>query len=359
MDKYIHIIIQYYFFFVFILFIVSIPTATCSQNSNCIFNWEKTYNFPEEGIDENAKIKAKEKVLKAISSDYSNLSVSTIRSFVFSQVIRTCANDTRKMTIAYANRDEVKKALSCLPDIKVGITGISDHTLKNNIESNVKSFLKSLYCSFEQNTPLNFEGIKVDDNTKTKIELYYKINPFRSLINEFDKEIYKSDDELLLTNILMTVKPKKVDPFNQEIQMAFDQTGKIVRFVLNARIQNFPSTLSSKQTEKIITFINEFITSYYIGKDSVLKSLGAFIYSNGQSNYINGLKSAFTSPGFVKFVFDEISISVNSDSPEILEARIKHGWEGDKIPKISGYLTIYIEPNQQDVLNNFSWTQTR
>lgn len=243
--------------------------------------------------------------------------------------------------------------------------GVTNHTLKSNIERNTSMLLSAINQAESSGKDINYSGINIDNLASQSIGMMWNNVHFRIVdddIVEHCLQIKSSTGAVIeyqVRNIAVEMKPfddSYDGDINQEVCINYDRQGNITDFNITMGVQQYMSIIregerlnDADRRIQILQWVERFKMAYIqknmsfmedVFSDDALIVTGRVVKrvhsdikpvsveytSYGKQQYLKHLKGVFARNSYINVKFDDIEIVRHGAKPNYYGVTLKQGW---------------------------------
>lgn len=262
----------------------------------------------------------------------------------------------------------------------VDVEGIANKSLQKTIEDNSTKLLSEINFAFFNNKTPDFSDINISSDAKSSILAMWETSPFRCIETEIINNILNLNiGGYELRDIRIYIKEADSIERNQESVLVYKNSGEIDNFYIAINKKNWKRVMTEgssitdlRRREIILNFVENFRTSYnrkdisllekvfsddaliITGKVIKVKSDNSTMLTSNLSNeqiiytkqnkseYLNKLKTIFSSNQYINIKFEELKVTQHKLYPEIYGVTIKQYWNTSRYSDV-GYVFLLID----------------
>lgn len=243
--------------------------------------------------------------------------------------------------------------------------GISNSTVKKQIEKNVSALLTELTEAQEKNSALNYTKVGITKEAKQQIDMLWMNVHFMVEEPEVVERCLMTSNGFQVRNIPLTLKALEGETVNDDYQEAvinFDKTGQIVSFFFTIGMNMYSKVMQNsneisdvRRRMAILDYVEHFRTAYNmkdlpflqqvfsddaliitgqvvkVQKSEVFPSGNKFVYKKqNKQQYLTNLANAFKVAKYIKVNFDDIKVVAHPTKKDVYGVTLHQEWNTNR-----------------------------
>lgn len=255
------------------------------------------------------------------------------------------------------------------------LNGISDATLRANVEQKMNTLLNEINAAEAGGRNLDFTHLPVDAHTSQSMSMLWENSPFKVADDNIEENVIMTGDGFQIRNIPLLMKPDTDRAFNeedyQEAVVSFDRRGNIKSFYLTLSLNLYMNVINEnmeltdlRRRQMILDYVERFRTAYnqkdiafldQVFSDDALIITGRVVKQKRQDGfalpdrieynkqskqqYISRLGAVFRNNRRINVTFDEIKVMRHPVNPDFYGVTLHQGYTSDRYHD-DGYLFL-------------------